>query len=66
MTKELKEEVRAKILDNPKREEGMLFLLFNDPNFKALYVLLLPNDIREIIFTKLLKDPPSLFRSQFA
>jgi len=63
MTKELKEEVRAKILDNPKREEGKLFLLFNDPNFKALCVLLLPNNIKEIIFTELLKDPPFLFRS---
>jgi len=62
MTKELKEEICAKILDNPKREEGMLFLLFNNLNFEALCALLLPNNIREIVFAELLKDPFSLFR----
>jgi len=63
MTKKLNKEVCAKILDNPKREEGMLFIIFNNPNFKALYALLLPNNIREMVFAELLKDPPSLFRS---
>jgi len=62
MTKELEEEVCAKIVDNPKCKEGMLFLIFNYTSFKALCALLLPSYIREIVFAKLLKDPPSIFR----
>jgi len=65
MTKKLNKEVRAKILDNPKHEEGMLFIIFNNPNFKALCALLLLNNIREIVFAELLKDPLFLFRLQF-
>ena len=65
MTKELKEEV-AKIVDNPKREEGMLFLIFNHPRFETLCASLLPSYTREMVFAELLKDPPSAFRLQFA
>ena len=49
MAKELKEKV-VKIVYNPEREEELLFLIFNDPNFRALYALLLPGYIREIKF----------------
>ena len=56
----------TKIVDNPEREKGMLFLMFNDPNFKALCASSLPRYIRELVFAELLKDPPSLFRSRLA
>ena len=49
MAKELKEKV-VKIVHNPKREEGLLFLIFNNPNFGALCMSLLPKYIREIKF----------------
>ena len=65
MAKELKEKV-AKIVHDPKRKEGLLFLIFNDPNFGALCALLLPKYIREIVFAELLKDLFSLFSLQFA
>jgi len=61
MAKKLKEEM-AKIVGNPKYKKGMLFLIFNYPNFKTLYTPSLPKYIREMVFTKLLKDPPSLFK----
>ena len=63
LTKALKKEFCTKI--NPKYKTGILSLIFNNSNFKILCVLSLPNHIKEILFIKLLKDPPSLFRLQF-
>jgi len=65
LTKALKEELYIKVVDNSKSKKGTIFLIFNDPNFKALCALLLPNYIREMVFAKLLKDPFCLFRLQF-
>ena len=63
LTKALEKEFCTKI--NPKCKTGILFLIFNNPNFKVLCILSLPNYIKEIVFAKLFKDPPSLFRLQF-
>ena len=63
LTKVLEKEFYAKI--NLKHKTGILFLIFNNPNFKVLCMLLLPNHIKKIVFTKLFKDPPSLFKLQF-
>ena len=63
LTKALEEEFCAKV--NPKYKIEILFLIFNNPNFKALCASSLPNYIKEMVFAKLLKDPPSLFRLQF-
>ena len=63
LTKVLKEEFYTKV--NSKCKMGILFLIFNNPNFKVLCALSLPNYIKEIVFAELLKDPFSLFKLQF-
>lgn len=59
----LDKEFRAKVV--PKCKMEILFSIFNNPDFKALYILSLPNYIKEIVFAKLLEDFPSPFRLQF-
>ena len=65
LTKTLEKEVHTKIINNPICKKGILSLIFNHTNFKALCTSSLPGYTKGIIFTELLKDPPSPFRSQF-